>query len=225
MQLQRGAGRSSGARPPGRIDLLPGGAWYRSEFVAGPVTIANDAIVDIDTLIPGQTYPVFYFLQDHPTTNIAFSAYPPGILAPAGLEAPNYLEDARQVGTRFGTLLSSTELATYDRKERMVGVTATNGVAVSGYFSKVEIGDRGYQVAGPVAATVGLRLNVSCAAAVQDGDADYQSALVGVTNYSCVLLDETVYTQAMFDAGNVIEVPDGSNDFYIIVGLLGAPAA
>lgn len=226
----RGALRAAIGRGQ-QVDQLVAGGLHAQNDIGAPLSVIDqqNGAVEPAALIPANdSVPVVLFSQDYPTTVEAISFYGAEVFTAAAvaLPRPTYHEDV--FGVADATLIHGTvlvaDITPVEELRQVTGDTITNAVEITGYMVALALSDRFLttDAQGAVPATPAVVVSARCDGAIVHGRGLVYLGAGAIPNAQQVILDETDYTQAMADAGNVFT--DGMGVVTRIVGLWGYQA-
>ena len=202
---------------------------YANAYQATLSTYANNAVTASTFSQTLGDVPVLLFGQDYPVIIDPIASYESVVIPTAdatttvAIPLLQYHEAAQQQSnllpaTIWNPELLTPTLITYNRGQRVQGVSATNSVPVGGWAIDITIENLALQDAVPADIRPLLDLTCVFAGAVVDGPGiDYYGDGVGQTSSQPVILLETTYTQAMFDNNNIFT--DGAGKNWEVMGL------
>jgi len=219
MVLQQNMGEYFPGRAPIRQWKTPEGNYYRSAFEA---FLAYPGGAGAPYVLPtwdvGEVIELLLFCNDTPIV-CKMTQFFGQCDEPFVLNSCDFQEEVPLGGIlSASTLMVADQLATdYEVEQQVTGLTATNGVRVEGYFATCTMPERGIEM---------TNVNVECTTkllciskgAVTDGPPHFVSDhTANPITYQPIILRESNYTQAIRNAGDIIQVTAAL--FYEVCGL------
>lgn len=215
MGVQTGALKGRTGRPP-VANIAPRGN-HHSTVVWGLLVDADYSPV---AFVPATDVEILAFCQDYPIMHRLWSIY--GVQDdPMAINAIRHFEELALQGMLAGNGVFVPDDAILSNLQASTGTTTTNGVQVTGYYFEATVADRSYEEAAQPINPV-LKLDLLCAGDILDGaiEAITEDADANTDIWVPVVLQETAYTQALSNAGNLDTVSVGGADTNVeIIGL------
>jgi len=195
------------------VEIAPRGnlaTYGQNSFFCG-LYYLNAGTPTLLSAAQGEALQVLLFGQDTPIIHALHSFYT-ATTGPWAFDFWDFREESWIYTNLTGGILITADANNTALEQQATGVTATNGVRVSGHLLVSTIVDRSL-VADALPKTTTLKLMCITKGSLNSGPENFYRV---ATEDRPILLWEPDYTQAMRDAGNV--VVDGA-DTYRIVGL------
>ena len=197
-----------------------------NKFFAPFITLDQDGELEYyNFTVPGGFWDALVFTADYPIKWLSYTQY-------GETDAPFASERTTWPEPLGGSMFQDIDFVgtiTPDRLdlwpgEPATGVTTTNGVRVSGFAGGGQFDDRGMEFQAAAVDPIAW-LEVTCQNASPFGNFDYNGGLESSENNLTqgldVILLESQYTQAIKDAGNILQVPNPffGTDVLKVVGI------